>query len=121
MVSQASRVSQAPREKMALWGPKETSDPKEQKELQDLQGKTDLLDLKVGVVWMGYRVLLVLLGHVYLDLLDLKESLDRWALSDFQGYGAKRVCRVTLGGRVWETQGLRGLTGPQDLMDHQDE
>lgn len=35
-VSQVSRVSQDPREKMALWGPKETRDPKDQMALQDL-------------------------------------------------------------------------------------
>lgn len=33
---------------------------------------------------MVYPVLLVLLGCVYLELLDLKESRDRWASSDSQ-------------------------------------
>ena len=46
-VFQVSRVSQAPRGKMALWGSKETLGPKAQMELQDLQDRTDLLDPKV--------------------------------------------------------------------------
>lgn len=96
-VSQVSRVSQVPREKMAQWGPKETPEPKDQMELQDLQDKTDHQDQKVIGVWMAYPVLLALLDRVYLELLDLKESRDRWVSSDSQGSVAQRVCSATLG------------------------
>lgn len=116
-VSQVSKVSQAPRERMALWGPKDTLDPKDQMELLDLQDKTDHLDPKVVAVWMVYLVLLVLLDCVYLELLDLRERRDRWASLDSQGLGAQRVCRVTLGARAWEPWGLRGLTERQGLME----
>lgn len=47
-VSPVSRVSQAPREKMALWGPQEKLDPKDLMELQDLKDKTDHQDPKVA-------------------------------------------------------------------------
>lgn len=36
------------------------------------------------MVWMVYPVLLVLLDCVYLDLLGLKESRDRWVSLDSQ-------------------------------------
>lgn len=47
---QVSRVSQALREKMALWGPEETLDSQDQMELQVLKDKMDHRDSKVVVV-----------------------------------------------------------------------
>ncbi len=47
-VSQVSRVSQAHKEKMALWDPKETQDSQDQMELQDLQDKMEHQDPKVA-------------------------------------------------------------------------
>lgn len=85
-------------------------------ELQDLRDKKDHQDPKVVLVWMVYLVLLVLLGCVYLELLDLKESRDKWASSDSQGPGAQRACGVTLGCRALEAWGLKGHMGPQGLM-----
>lgn len=69
--SRVSRASQAHREKMVLWDPKETLDSKDKMELQELQDKMEHQDPKVTLASMVYPVQLVPLDPVFLELPDL--------------------------------------------------